>query len=116
MRDDRKMERLEKVLREQGPVHLSKEFKSNVMQAIGKLPAPAYSARPHGLALVRSALSLLSPGEIVAMLLLVAGMVALMLPGVGTLIDNLQWDLADLHVSLELGTSAVSANVVGLIA
>lgn len=116
MRDERKLEQIEKVLQARGGVRLSRQFKSNVMTAISKLPAPAFSTRPRGLALAIGALRLLSPGEIVAMLLVVAGLAALMLPGVGTLIDNLQWDLADLHVSLELGSSAVSANVVGLIA
>ena len=47
---------------------------------------------------------------------MIAGLAALMLPGVGTLLDNLQWDLVDMHVSLEVGSSAVTGSITGCVA
>ena len=115
MEDMRKEEQVEKLLRGRGPVPLSQDFKRNVMNAIARLPVPAF-IRPRGLALLRSSLRLLSGGELTALLLIIAGLAALMLPGVGALLDNIEWDLADLHVSLVVGSSAVSGSVTGLIA
>ena len=113
---EEKLDKVERLLREQQGVQLSLQFKQRVMAAIERLPAPELIAPRRGLSDLVYALRLLSSGEKVALGLILCGLIALLLPGAGELLVAAEWELGDLTLSISLGETALSASLMSVIA
>ena len=113
---EEKLDKVERLLREQQGVQLSLQFKQRVMAAIERLPAPELIAPRRGLSDLVYALRLLSSGEKVALGLILCGLIALLLPGAGELLLAAEWELGDLTLSISLGETALSASLMSVIA
>ena len=115
-RRESKPDRVERLLRAQGPHELSPDFTRRVMEAISHLPDPELVAAPRGLRAAIRALRMLSPGERLGIGLILACVVALLLPGVDAVLEALRWELTGVDLSLNLGGTALSASLFSVIA
>lgn len=117
MKNERdKLVKVERLLSAQAPAPLSADFKRNLMQSIAHLPDPELIAPPHGLAGLSRSLRLLSPGELVAIGMVVLGLVIALLPGANSVIESWHWELASLDLSLSIGGIALSGSLLSIIA
>ncbi|GEM_PF-2205669 len=121
MKEDEKMseervDKVERLLRQQRGMQLSPQFRQNVMAAIRRLPAPELIAPRRGWRDAVYAFRLLSSGEKVALGLILCGLIALLLPGAGELLLAAQWELGDLALSIEVGETVLSASLMSVIA
>jgi hypothetical protein len=117
MRNERdKLDRVERLLRAQAPAPLSADFKRNIMGSIARLPDPELVAPPQGLAGLTRGLRLLSAGELIAIGMVVLGLVIMLLPGTGGVIESWRWELASLDLSLSIGGIALSCSLLSIIA
>jgi hypothetical protein len=114
--DENKLARIEQMLRDEPGVALSPEFKRKVLAAVARFPRPELTAPPAGLTGLRYATRLLSPTQLVVLVLMALGLAGLLLPGASDLLTLWNWKLADLQVSLSFGEQVVSASLLSLIA
>jgi hypothetical protein len=111
-----KSEKVEALLREQHGAQLSPQFKRNVLAAIGRLPEPALLSPPGRARDLLYALRLLSTGERIGLGLALCASVALLLPGAGDVLALAEWELADFTVSFSVGSTALSASLLSVLA
>lgn len=116
MTDERKTESVERLLRAARPAELSPGFKRGVMDAIGRLPAPALTCRPSGLRGLWDTLRALGTGEKLALGVGALGLCAMLLPGVDGLLASWNFELSDTTLSLTIGDLALSASAMSLAA
>ena len=109
--DEKRLNKVEQLLRAQRGVELSADFKQNVMAEINRLPAPELITPRKSWRDAIYALKLLTSGEKVALGLILAAVVTVLLPGASELIAAAEWELADLTLSLSFGETAVSASL-----
>ncbi|MCC7478753.1 hypothetical protein IT575_09890 [bacterium] len=116
MSDERKMEKLERLLRAGKPHELSPGFKRSVMDSISRLPAPVLLAKPRGISGLWDTLRRLGTGEKLALGIGALGLCAMALPGVDGLLAAWNFELADTTLSLTVGDLALSASAMSLAA
>jgi len=109
--DEKRLNKVEQLLRAQRGVELSADFKQNVMAEINRLPAPELITPRKSWRDAIYALKLLTSGEKVALGLILAAVVTVLLPGASELLAAAEWELADLTLSLSFGETAVSASL-----
>ena len=114
--ENERLERIEKLLRAERGVELSADFTQQVMKKIRSLPAPELMAPRRTWRDWVYALKLLSNGEKVAGGLVIAGVLALLVPGAGDLLVYWQWELADLTFSVSVGETVASASLLSVLA
>ena len=118
--DERKIQQVERLLREQGSVQLSPQFRRGIMDAISQLPAPAVTAPPRPASGLGYALRLLSTGEKLGLGLLGLGLIAclavLLIPGAGDWLALANWELGELTLSISIGESVASASLLSVLA
>lgn len=112
--DNRKMEKLELLLRRQAPLELGADFRRQVMAEVKRLPAPALLARPRGLAGLWDTARRLGTGEKLALGVGLLGVAALMLPGADSVLAGWNFELADTTFSLSVGDLALSASALSV--
>lgn len=113
---DERAKRVERLLRQQGPVPLSADFKHNVLRAVAQLPDPLLLVPPRGVRGLARGMRLLSPGEIVASGVIVLGLLCMLLPGLSSVLEKWHWELASLDLSISVGDMALSCSVLSIIA
>ena len=111
-----KPDRVERLLRAQGPCEFSPDFTRRVMEAVSHLPDPALVAPPRGIWAALCTLRLFSPGERLIIGLILACVVALLLPGVDAVLEALRWELTGVDLSLTVGGTALSASLFSVVA
>ena len=109
--EERRLEEIECLLREQGPLELSKDFRRNVMSAIEVLPDPELLLPPAPQRDWRWFLSLLGTGEKVGIGLTLMILVLAFTPQFQGWLAVLEWQWGDLMVSLNFGDVALSASI-----
>ena len=113
---DERLDKVERLLRQERGVALSPEFKRNVMAAVAALPDPELIAPRRSWRDWVYALRLLSSGEKVALGLILAGIAGLIIPGTAELLAIFEWELADLTLSVSVGETVASASLLSVIA
>lgn len=116
MMNEEQNNRVERMLRDEGPLELSPDFKCRVMAQLETLPAPQ-DARPPGRA--RDAaylLRLLSTGDKLALATIALGVLLLMIPGTSDLLALIELELADTALTLDIGGRMLSASLASVVA
>ena len=109
--DDRKLEGVERLLREQQPQQLGAEFRRNVMDAIAVLPDPELLPPPAAQRDWRWFLSLIGTTEKLGIGLALLLIVLACLPQTQLWLAAMSWEWGDLMVSLNVGDIALSASI-----
>ncbi|MBN2080690.1 hypothetical protein JW859_00645 [bacterium] len=109
--DEKRLNKVEELLRAEQGVELSADFKQNVMAEINRLPEPELLTPRRTWRDAIYALKLLTSGEKVALGLILAAVVTVLWPGASELLAAAEWELADLTLSLSFGETAVSASL-----
>jgi hypothetical protein len=108
---DRKLEGVERLLREQGSQGFGPEFRRNVMDAIAVLPDPELLPPPAAQRDWRWFLSLIGPFERTGMALTLALILLALLPQSQVWLAAMSWEWGDLMVSLNVGDAVLSASI-----
>ncbi|MCB1216627.1 hypothetical protein KDL44_04505 [bacterium] len=110
-RQERRLEGVERLLREQGPAEFSADFRSGILSAIEKLPDPELLPPPAAQRDWRWFLSLLGTGERVSIGLALVAIVLACTPQFQLWLAMLDWTWGDLTLSMNLGDVALSASL-----
>lgn len=113
---DRRLEGVERLLREQGPVELGSSFRSEILSAIDKLPDPELLPPPALQRDWRWFISLIGTGERVAIGLALLALVLAFTPQFQAWLAVMNWNWGDLTLSMNLGDVALSASLGTLLA
>lgn len=116
MDKDRKLEGVERLLREQGAAPLGDDFRRNVMSAIEKLPDPELLPPPPPQRDWRWFLSLLGTGEKLGIGFVALALIMAFTPQFQSWLAAMNWQWGDLMVSLDLGDVVLSASIGTLLA
>jgi hypothetical protein len=108
--------RVERMLRDEGPVELSSDFKRRVMAQVEALPAPAVARPPARARDAAYLLRLLSTGDKLALVAIALGALLLFIPGTGDLLALVELELADTALTLDIGGRMLSASLASVIA
>jgi len=108
---DRKLEGVERLLREQGAARLSQDFRRSVMDAIAVLPDPELLPPPAAQRDWRWFLSLIGPGDKLGIGLTLLLIAVASLPQTQLWLAAMSWEWGDLMVRLSVGDVALSASI-----
>jgi len=114
--NEEKLQKVEELLRAERGVELPADFKLKVMAQVRSLPAPELIAPRRSWRDWVYTLKLLSSGEKVAGGLIIAGVLALLIPGVADVLALWEWELADLTLSVGIGETVASASLLSVVA
>ena len=109
--DEERLQKVEQLLRSESGVELSPGFKQRVMHRIERLPAPEVLEPRRSWRDIWLVLRGLDTGEKVGLGLALAGLLIMLLPGVDDVVAAINWQLADITISLSVGETILSASL-----
>jgi hypothetical protein len=113
--DVERLKKVEQLLRAEPGVELAPGFKQRVMHRIERLPAPEILAPRRSWRDIWLVLRGLDTGEKVGLGLALAGLLIMLLPGVDDVVAAINWQLADITISLSVGETIISASLISVI-